>query len=130
MDKLRILNLFAIAFLVSLLVQYWFFPKPSTTPILPDITISVEKDSIVVPNIPKVTIHNTTTGAIMINPCSDIKISADGVELTGIAEFSKNLFCLPLSISGGSMQQLSFNSLYPLFATKPGKYIVILNTRL
>lgn len=130
MDKLRILNLFAIAFLVSLLVQYWFFPKPSTTPILPDITMSVEKDSIVVPNIPKVTIHNTTTGAITINPCSDIKMSTDGVGLTGIAELSKNLFCLPLSISGGTMHQLSFNSLYPLFAAKPGKYIVTLSTPL
>lgn len=61
MDKLRLINIFAIAFLVSLLVQYWFFPTKNTTPALPDVYISVEKEGIVVPNIPKITIHNTTT---------------------------------------------------------------------
>ncbi len=86
MDKLRILNLFAIAFLVSLLVQYWFFPKQVTPPILPDVYISVESENIIVPNIPKITIHNTTTGAITVNPCDDITLSLDSKLVTGIRE--------------------------------------------
>ena len=82
MDKLRLLNLFAIAFLASLLVQYWFFPVKNTTPLVQDVYISVESDSITVPNIPKVTIHNTTSGTIVVNPCDDIKISIDSRPLT------------------------------------------------
>jgi hypothetical protein len=82
MDKLRILNLFAIAFLVSLLVQYWFLPQPVATTILPDIYMSVESDSIVVPNIAKISIHNTTTGSLIVNPCEDMNISVDSRLLT------------------------------------------------
>jgi hypothetical protein len=98
MDKLRILNLFAIAFLVSLLVQYWFFPKPNSTPVLTDVYISVESDSIVVPNIPKITLHNTTTGSITVNPCTDINISVDSRALTGIRETAIG-FCAPVTVS-------------------------------
>lgn len=82
MDKLRLINLFAIAFLASLLVQYWFFPVKNTTPVLQDVFISVEKDSITIPNIPKITIHNTTSGSIVVNPCDDIVISIDSRPLT------------------------------------------------
>ena len=86
MDKLRIFNLFAIAFLASLLIQYWFFPAKTTIPVLSDIFISVEKESIVIPNIPKITIHNTTTSSIDINPCDDILITIDSRPLIGIKE--------------------------------------------
>lgn len=86
MDKLRIINLFVVAFLVSLLIQYWFFPKQNTALIIPDIYLSLESDSLTVPNIPKITIHNTTTGAIIVNPCDDINISIDSRPLSGIRE--------------------------------------------
>lgn len=86
MDKLRIINLFAIAFLISLAVQYWFFPKQNTTPVVQDIYLSLESDSITVPNIPKVTVHNTTSGAIIVNPCDDISLSIDSLPLSGIRE--------------------------------------------
>lgn len=99
MDKLRLINLFAIAFLVSLMVQYWFFPAKNTTPIITDIYISVEKEGIVVPNIPKITIHNTTTGSVIINPCDDVAISIDSRPLTGIKETAMD-FCTPISLGG------------------------------
>ena len=129
MDKLRILNLFAIAFLVSLLVQYWFFPKPTMTPIFPDVYISVESENIVVPSIPKVTLHNTTTGAITINPCDDITLSLDSKSLTGIRETASG-FCTPITVAPSQVQMVSFAPLYRVFATQPGKYIVTLNTPL
>lgn len=129
MEKLRILNLFFIAFLVSLLVQYWFFPKQNTTPVLPDVYLSVEKDSIVVPNIPKITIHNTTSGSIDINPCDSISIAIDSRPLTGIQEMAPS-FCAPVRVEANNTAPLSLNPLYQLFSTKPGKYILTLNSPL
>ena len=86
MDKLRIINIFVVAFLISLLVQYWFFPKQNTAPVVQDIYLSLESESLTVPNIPKVTLHNTTSGAITVNPCDDITISIDSLPLSGIRE--------------------------------------------
>jgi len=81
MDKLKLLNLFALAFLGSLLIQYWFFPQPNTTPVVQDVFLSIESDSLIVPNIPKISIHNTTTGVLNINPCNDITLSIDSIPL-------------------------------------------------
>ena len=97
MDKLRLINLFVIAFLVSLMVQYWLFPAKNTAPIVSDVYISVESDSIVIPNIPKITIHNTTTGAIVVNPCEDITISIDSRPITGIKETAPD-FCKTINV--------------------------------
>ncbi len=127
MDKLRIINLFAIAFLISLAVQYWFFPRPTTTAILPDVYMSVESESIVVPNIPKITLHNTTTGAITINPCDDVSISIDSRPLAGIRETAA-AFCTPIVVDSSKTAHLSFNSLYKVFSTQPGKYIITMKT--
>ncbi|MBC7498239.1 YidC/Oxa1 family membrane protein insertase [Candidatus Gracilibacteria bacterium] len=129
MDKLRILNLFAIAFLVSLLVQYWFFPKQVTPPILPDVYISVESENIIVPNIPKITIHNTTTGAITVNPCDDITLSLDSKLVTGIRETAIG-FCAPIIVAPSQIHLILFAPLYRVFATQPGKYVVTIKTPL
>ncbi len=127
MDKLRLINLFVIAFLVSLLVQYWFFPAKNITPVIADIYISVEKDSIVIPNIPKITIHNTTTGAIIINPCDDIFISIDSRPISGIRETAPD-FCKAINVEAKTIAQLSLSPLYKLFSTQSGKYIITMKT--
>ncbi len=98
MDKLRLINLFAVAFLVSLLVQYWFFPQQSTTPVVADVYLSVVEESIVVPNIPKVTIHNTTSGSVTVNPCDEVSISIDSRPLTGIKETAPD-FCKSVTVN-------------------------------
>jgi hypothetical protein len=98
MEKLRILNIFIIAFLISLIFQYFFFPKPTTSVSIPDITLSVEKSDIVVPNIPKITIHNTTTGSISIDTCRDISLSINSKQTTSIGQ-DYPLFCQTLSIA-------------------------------
>ena len=127
MDKLRLINLFVIAFLVSLMVQYWFFPTKSTTTVVPDIFISVEKESIVIPNIPKITIHNTTTGSISLNPCDDITITIDSRPLTGIKETAPD-FCKLITVNSWSNLILSLNPLYKIFSTQPGKYLITMKT--
>jgi hypothetical protein len=97
MEKLRLINLFAIAFLVSLMVQFWFFPAKNTAPTISDVYISVESDSVVIPNIPKITIHNTTTGSINLNPCDDVSITIDSRPLTGIRESAPE-YCKSITI--------------------------------
>ena len=127
MDKLKLLNLFALAFLGSLLIQYWFFPQPNTTPVVQDVFLSIESDSLIVPNIPKISIHNTTTGVLNINPCNDITLSIDSIPLVWIQEKATS-FCTPLMVNSWSVAQISFDALYKVFSTQPGKYVVSLKT--
>jgi hypothetical protein len=127
MDKLRIINLFAIAFLISLAVQYWFFPKQTAIVALPDIYMSVESDSITVPNIAKITIHNTTSGAITVNPCDDVSVSIDSRLLTGISETATG-FCMPIMVDASKTAYLSLDSLYRVFSTQPGQYTITMKT--
>ena len=127
MDKLRIINLFAIAFLISLAVQYWFFPKQTSTVALPDVYISVEKENIIVPNIAKITIHNTTSGAITVNPCDDVSILIDSRPLTGISEKATG-FCIPITVDPAQTTHLSLDPLYKVFSTQPGQYTITLKT--
>jgi YidC/Oxa1 family membrane protein insertase len=129
MDKLRILNIFVIAFLISLIFQYFFFPQPAPSIALPDITLSIEKSDIVVPNIPAITVHNTTTGSIVIQPCDDMTISINSKLLTSIRELASG-FCTPLSIVASWSAMISFDALYKVFSTQPGNYVVTMKTSL
>jgi hypothetical protein len=81
MDKLKMLNIFIFAFLISLLVQYWFFPKPNTQIIDQGVVVSVDSDALVVPNIPKITLKNTSTGTINLSTCEHIRITIDSLPL-------------------------------------------------
>ncbi len=127
MDKLRLINLFVIAFLVSLLVQYWFFPQQSTLPVVTDVYLSIATEGIVIPNIPKVTIHNTTSGSVTINPCDAVSISIDSRPLIGIKETTPQ-FCAPVTVHSGSTAHLSLDALYRVFSTQPGKYLISMKT--
>jgi len=127
MDKLKLLNLFAIAFLGSLLIQYWFFPQPNTTPVKQDVFLSIESDSLVVPNIPKISVHNTTTGSVTINPCDDVSISIDSLPLVGIKETTNN-FCTPIIVESWAVMPISFDPLYKVFSAQSWKYVVSLKT--
>jgi YidC/Oxa1 family membrane protein insertase len=129
MDKLRILNIFVIAFLISLIFQYFFFPKPSPSVVIPDITLSVEKSDITVPNIPKITLHNTTTGVVMIDTCRDISISINSQPTKNIAETYPK-FCQAISAPVWSGVHISFDPLYQVFSKLPGQYLITLKTPL
>ena len=89
----------------------------------------MEKENIVIPNIPKVIVHNTTSGAIIVNPCQDVTITIDSRSLTGITDLAKD-FCLPLTVEASSTKQISFNPLYQVFASQAGKYLITLKTPL
>ena len=118
MDKLKVLNIFAIAFLVSLLLQYWFFPKPNTSVTPTDIFLSVETDSIVVPNIPKITLHNTTKDTITVNPCNDITLTIDSRPLSGVQEIAPD-FCKSVTVNTNGTSVIPFDPLYKIFSSQP-----------
>lgn len=82
MEKLKLINLFLLVFIVTLFVQYTLFPKKNTTIPPSGAYISVASQSVTIPNIPKVTLHNTTSGSLTLNPCVDINITIDSVPLT------------------------------------------------
>ena len=127
MDKLKVLNIFAIAFLVSLLLQYWFFPKPNTSVTPTDIFLSIEADSIVVPNIPKITLHNTTKDTITVNPCNDITLTIDSRPLSGIQEIAPD-FCKSVTVNTNGTSVIPFDPLYKIFSSQPWKYLITLKS--
>ncbi len=61
MDKLKLLNLFVLAFLLSLVVQSFFLPKKIDTATPTGLILQVQDDAITIPNIPKVEVINQGT---------------------------------------------------------------------
>lgn len=124
---MKILQIFIISFLLSLLVQYWFFPQKTSVSRPEGIYLSVEKDVLTLPNLPKIYIHNTTTGSLSFNPCEKVSFSINSQSLSGISLFAPE-FCHPVSIAPQTTSQLSVDALYRVFAAQYGKYIITLQT--
>ncbi len=127
MDKLKLLNLFILAFLLSLGVQYFFLPEKNTVNTAQWAILSIKGDSITIPNIPTIELQNLSTGALVINPCSDMTMTIDSVPLVGMSE-SVPSFCQPLTVTSGSSAVLPLKELYQVFATKSGKYSATIKT--
>jgi YidC/Oxa1 family membrane protein insertase len=127
MDKLKILNLFVLAFLLSFVVQSFFFPKKIDTVAVGWILLQVQKDSVTIPNIPKIEVVNQGTGAITIHPCDEITLSVDSQLILGMSGAAP-AFCAPLVVDAGAKKLLPMESLYKVFSSKAGKYIVTLKT--
>lgn len=128
MDKSKLLNLFIIAFAVSLLVQLYFAPQKDTQTAAANILLQVKDDSITMPNIPIIEVKNQTQDTIEILPCTDISLSIDTRgKINNIAELAPS-FCTALSIPAGATKKLPMDSLYRMFSSQAGKYIVTLNT--
>lgn len=129
MDKAKLFNLFILAFLMSLSVQYLFFPQANKQTEVSPVLLGVKDDSITIPNIPTIELTNNSTGAFTLNPCDDISVSVDSLPLTGLREAAP-LFCTPLEVTSGSKVILPFKELYQVFAKKEGKYIATVKTPL
>ncbi len=129
MDKLKLLNLFVLAFLLSLVVQSFFLPKKIDTATPTGLILQVQDDTITIPNIPKVEVINQGTWAITIYPCDDITLSVDSQPILGMSGAAP-AFCTPLVVDAGAKKLLPMESLYKVFSSKAGKYIVTLKTPL
>lgn len=101
MDKLKLFNLFVLAFLLSLIFQYFFPVAQKETPVLSEVVLSVDKESFTIPNIPVLTVKNTSTGAIVVHPCTEFSLSVDSVPLMGMSGAAPT-FCRTLHIAPNS----------------------------
>lgn len=128
MEKLKLLNLFILAFLLSLLVQYFFVPTKPTESLPVGAILSVKKESVVIPNIPVVSLKNTSTGTISINPCQEVTITVNSLPLVGMSGLAP-AFCRNLSVASGMTKDIPLKELYPIFAKQDGKYLLTLKTQ-
>ncbi len=128
MDKAKLFNLFLLAFIMSLSIQYLFFPPAKQQVQDTGILLSVKKDAVVIPNIPQIELSNTSSGSFVLNPCSDVSLNIDSItyNMSGAAP----AFCSPLEIVSGTKMILPFKELHQVFANKAGKYIITVTTPL
>lgn len=129
MDKLRLINIFLVTLVITLAIQLWVFPQKNVVTQTQGVYLSVASDDIVVPNIPKVVVHNTTSGALTINPCDDMTIAVDSVPLTGFRESTPD-FCHPMVVNAGTNTGINMTPLYRVFANQTGKYLVTLKSEI
>jgi len=127
MDKLKLLNLFILAFLVSLMIQLVFFPPEKTIPVSAGIILEIEDDSLVMPNIPRISIHNPTGETVDVSPCQDISINITPIGKISWLEKDIPNFCDTLSVQPWEKKNIPMELLYKLFSTQSGKYIVTLS---
>lgn len=96
------MNKFAIILLYALILTFslqYFFPKQNTSNNgTSNILLTVEKDALVIPNIPKISLINNTASGFSLAPCEDISITIDSQPLTNIKEAAPN-FCTPHEIA-------------------------------
>lgn len=65
---------------VTFIFQYFFPAKPAVNPLAQkDIILQIQKDSLVIPNIPHVEIINNLSGAVSIKPCENISMTIDSL---------------------------------------------------
>lgn len=99
MDKSKLLNLFIIAFALSLLVQLYFAPQKDAEIQTDTVILQIKDDSLTIPNIPLIEVKNQTQALIEINPCTDITLSIDSRgKVNNIDELAHD-FCTTLSIA-------------------------------
>lgn len=124
----RLLLVFAYAFILSFIVQYFFFPKETHTPLTSQgIILQTDKENIIIPNIPKIDVKNTGTGTFSFNTCSDLQIHVDSVPMSNIATEAPT-FCEDITLGTGETRFLKMKELYKYFSHFSGKYTLTLVT--
>jgi YidC/Oxa1 family membrane protein insertase len=127
MDKLKLFNLFVLAFLLSLSVQYLFFPQAKQGTVQStDIVLSVAKDAVTIPNIPVIELQNNSTGSFTLQLCEDMSMNIDSITYSMSGAIPA--FCTPLEVASGTKVLLPMKDLYQVFANKSGKYVITLKT--
>ena len=85
MNALKILNIALFALIISMFITL-ITPKPSSIA-QNSVSVVVENDVISIPNIPVVTIHNTTQNAVSLDTCQNITLTqnSNNVALANVA---------------------------------------------
>ena len=125
----RTLLIIAYVFLLSLAVQFFFFPKNTDNRALESqwVILQVDKEAVTIPNVPKIELVNHSTGAITFDTCRDLTITIDSKALTDIAKASPE-FCQTTTLKAWTQELLPFEKLYKIFASVSGKYLITAKT--
>lgn len=122
----KILNIAFLALILTLILQM-MMPKPQNAITSEGVYMSAQSSEITVPNIPKISLHNTSSWSVTINPCTDVTISVNSQPFQNIATAYPE-FCTPLTVASGQVGLLNLNPLYKQFASHPGNYIITTKT--
>ena len=127
MNKFFLIALYALALTFSF--QY-FFPPASISP-SKDATIilNIVDDSLVIPNLPKITLLNNSSTGFTLSPCQDISMTIDSQPLIDIEQKFPE-FCKKYEVASNSTAVLSLDSIAPIFGSQQGKYLITVNTPL
>lgn len=82
MNRYIIIALYALSF--TLMFQYFFANKQTEVKNTNDIILSIQKESVVIPNAPKIEIINHTLTGALFETCRDISLTVDSRPLTEI----------------------------------------------
>jgi YidC/Oxa1 family membrane protein insertase len=124
------MNKFVLIFLYALVLTFslqYFFPSQKTVNTDPNILLTVADDSLVIPNIPKIEVINTTASGIVVKPCTDLKLNINSRTYTDLDKLAPN-FCLDKEILPGETKMIPLEEFAKLFASNPGKYVFTLST--
>lgn len=126
MQLAKILNIAILALLITLVMQL-FIPRPTPTVPAEWAYLSIQESAVTIPNIPKISFHNVSSGAITLAPCSDITLSVNSAPLSKIEETYPD-FCRPLTIAENSTAIINMNPLHRVFSSLAGTYIMSVQT--
>lgn len=108
----RMVNFLLTMILTFMLLQLFFPPAaPKPLPQAGGLTLKTLATEYAIPSVPHLEIANTTSGALSVDTCKQIKIFYDGKE---VSQFPKD-FCKTLAIAPKSKAQLELKALSPLF---------------
>jgi hypothetical protein len=117
--KDRMLNAL-LAFFVFLLVFNIFLPQPKKDAVTSNaVTLRIASASLTVPEIPSVSVSNTTSGTVSFDTCKELEILKDYRKIEIDAPFQA--FCSQIELKAGETKNLDLSALSRLFEI-PGKY--------
>lgn len=123
MNASKFLQIALLAFVITLVMQM-FLPKPQNTTVgQNDISITAEANSVTIPTIPAITVHNSTASDFAYNTCQDLEISVNSnpVNLSTFPEF-----CQDVIVKSGSGEKINMNTLHNVYANHAGQHIFTL----
>jgi YidC/Oxa1 family membrane protein insertase len=125
MNKYLILSLYILLFTFSF--QYFFANKTGEIQNQNGVLLSIQKDSIVIPNAPHIEVQNHSGSGFTVNPCTDMSISIDSRPLTDI-EKSAPVFCQDIRVGAKEKKILPMSELSTIMSNFPGKYLITVKT--
>lgn len=113
MKNERLLN-FIIAFLLTLIIFNFFFPKEQVNKNNNNITFTSQKSDYSIPNLATIQIWNNLNKEITINTCKNLTIKKDWLKIDNI-EKQFPIFCTDIKIWSGKSEIINLEPIASIF---------------